>query len=294
MAKRNEDFSNSREARFTIGDADIVAYFISTNWQTMPTGEINPRHNHSIYEFHFVRQGVVNFKTEYDSHSFRKGTAILIPPKVFHSSDILVDYTEILNFGFEVKKNKKESPEKLYDKFIEAFSGEDCYIFENNSRLAFYSDELAAAQNEGSPLVSKINNIMSGIMFVLYDELRKEVGEAQEQEKNAVESLSSSLNFMTLENALHLSLADFAKKSFLSTKQINRICRQNYDMTYKQRQILYRVENAKRLLSESDMAIDEIAEAVGYKNLTSFYKTFSKIVGEAPAIYRKKNSKNFR
>ncbi|NHN31907.1 helix-turn-helix transcriptional regulator [Paenibacillus sp. S3N08] len=47
-----------------------------------------------------------------------------------------------------------------------------------------------------------------------------------------------------------------------------------------------RIYHAKRLLSESNLLIQEIAEKVGYKDVKYFTKLFKKEVGDSPRAYR--------
>ena len=48
-----------------------------------------------------------------------------------------------------------------------------------------------------------------------------------------------------------------------------------------------RVDDAKRLLVETDAAIKTIAEEVGFNSLPSFNRVFKDLTGYAPSIYRK-------
>lgn len=49
----------------------------------------------------------------------------------------------------------------------------------------------------------------------------------------------------------------------------------------------WRMQHAKRLLTESNQTIDEIAEQVGYDSGSSFSRVFSKTTGVAPGAFRK-------
>ena len=48
-----------------------------------------------------------------------------------------------------------------------------------------------------------------------------------------------------------------------------------------------RLKEAKRLLDETDMKINEISEAVGYDNDKHFMKTFKGVFSVTPTEYRK-------
>ena len=52
-----------------------------------------------------------------------------------------------------------------------------------------------------------------------------------------------------------------------------------------------RLNEAKRLLSESQKRISEIGYSVGYSNISHFNRTFKKIVGLSPGEYRQTQKK---
>jgi YesN/AraC family two-component response regulator len=47
-----------------------------------------------------------------------------------------------------------------------------------------------------------------------------------------------------------------------------------------------RVEKAKRLMSEQESSINEIASKVGFKNTNSFIRVFKQFEGTTPGTYR--------
>ena len=48
-----------------------------------------------------------------------------------------------------------------------------------------------------------------------------------------------------------------------------------------------RIEYAQKLLKESDMTVNKVAEASGYANTSSFIRAFKKLTGNTPGEYRK-------
>ena len=47
-----------------------------------------------------------------------------------------------------------------------------------------------------------------------------------------------------------------------------------------------RLAFAVKLLSESELSVDEISEAAGFSDRSGFYHAFSKYIGGAPSDYR--------
>lgn len=51
-----------------------------------------------------------------------------------------------------------------------------------------------------------------------------------------------------------------------------------------------RIEAACRLLSETQLSVQEISEKVGFSDKSHFYRMFSKFMGGTPAEYRENNT----
>jgi transcriptional regulator GlxA family with amidase domain len=49
-----------------------------------------------------------------------------------------------------------------------------------------------------------------------------------------------------------------------------------------------RIEEAKQMLESGELSIDEIGASIGYDDPASFRRVFKRIVGQSPAVYRKK------
>ncbi|MEF3305011.1 AraC family transcriptional regulator [Paenibacillus sp. GYB003] len=52
--------------------------------------------------------------------------------------------------------------------------------------------------------------------------------------------------------------------------------------------IHYRVQAAQRLLVQTNMAVEEVAERCGFQSVSSFYREFRKRVKETPVSYKKR------
>lgn len=73
----------------------------------------------------------------------------------------------------------------------------------------------------------------------------------------------------------------------ISPRNISRLIKDRYGMTFKQFINHLRISEAKRLLRETDINITEIAYEVGYNNLSNFYRVFKEIEKAAPGQVKK-------
>ena len=84
----------------------------------------------------------------------------------------------------------------------------------------------------------------------------------------------------------NLSLNQFARDNRMTLDNMTRLFHENWEMTVMQRRNYHRVEHGKKLLSETDLTLREIAEQCGYQNLGSFDRAFSRLTETTPTKYR--------
>jgi AraC-like DNA-binding protein len=87
-----------------------------------------------------------------------------------------------------------------------------------------------------------------------------------------------------------LTLEHIAKHTGISSRKITSIIQETYQCNYKSYINTIRIEESKRLLSQTQLQIGEIADAVGFSSQSYFNVVFKNIVGESPLVYREKNS----
>lgn len=80
---------------------------------------------------------------------------------------------------------------------------------------------------------------------------------------------------------------DLSARLGLSTRHIDHIFKERYQVTPVQYLAQVRIELAQKMLSEADKDIASICFEVGYESLSAFYRTFKKITGISPNTYRK-------
>lgn len=88
------------------------------------------------------------------------------------------------------------------------------------------------------------------------------------------------------------SINTIAEKENMSAAYLSRLFKKKTGVTFVEYVLSVRMEVARRLLAETDMAIDEVVSAVGFNDVPYFYKTFKKVNGCTPAIYRKNHQRN--
>ncbi|MBM9500543.1 helix-turn-helix transcriptional regulator [Leptospira sp. 201903071] len=84
-----------------------------------------------------------------------------------------------------------------------------------------------------------------------------------------------------------ISLSSVAERVSLSTHQLSELINRKLDKSFFSWLNHYRIEEAKRLLLESDKTVLEIAMEVGFNNRSSFNEAFLKFAQKTPVDFRK-------
>ncbi len=84
-----------------------------------------------------------------------------------------------------------------------------------------------------------------------------------------------------------IRLAEVAEAVNLSPSHLAHLLKTQLGMSYIKFVTLARIEQAKKLLCNTDYNINTIAEVVGYRNLTNFYRLFQRETNLTPAAYRR-------
>lgn len=86
-----------------------------------------------------------------------------------------------------------------------------------------------------------------------------------------------------------VSIVDLTNKFNYSQRQIARILKNKTGKTFSQLVLEMRISKAKVYLRQTSLPIQEIAELVGYGDLSNFYRYFFKVTGSSPKQFREMN-----
>lgn len=84
-----------------------------------------------------------------------------------------------------------------------------------------------------------------------------------------------------------LTLEDVSKECGVHWSRVSSILKKRHDLSFKQYLNTIKIEEAKRLLRQTDRKILDIALSVGYGDVSHFNRTFKQYVGCSPREYRK-------
>lgn len=94
--------------------------------------------------------------------------------------------------------------------------------------------------------------------------------------------------FQQVKQQLHMTwtIKQLCELAFCSAPHLHRLCQSQFGRSPMQQVIFLKIDRAKYLLRYSGLSISQIAERVGYQELSNFSKRFKKSVGHSPAQFR--------
>jgi AraC-like DNA-binding protein len=83
-----------------------------------------------------------------------------------------------------------------------------------------------------------------------------------------------------------LHLEETARVAGMSPSHFSRTFRKVMGLTFQEYLVSRRIAKAQNLLRTSVLSVSQIAQAVGYSDITGFGRTFRKLSGHTPTAYR--------
>lgn len=125
-------------------------------------------------------------------------------------------------------------------------------------------------------------------LFLLFIQLAREyAGEFGEVLWNKHLDYSSLIHYLD-ENYMKATLDSTAKHFNFSPSYISRFLKKHTGKSFMEHIHQRRMEAAEHILRHADMPVTKIANIIGYRNVSFFYRLFEKYYGCTPVEYRKK------
>lgn len=110
------------------------------------------------------------------------------------------------------------------------------------------------------------------------------------EEKQIAERIKQLLELDKLYHEPTFSRADLAREVGVSESILSKIVNTAFGKSFPSLVSAHRVEDAKRMLTDSSIPIQVIAFEVGFNSLASFNRVFKEVTGEAPSVFRARHS----
>lgn len=263
-------------------------------------------HAHNFFEIAYVFSGSGIHRIGNKEYNVGKGDLFLINYDTPHEFRSLPDLCEthpltVLNCVFKpdfmddsLKGCISFSEEARYMTIRSLFAAEleekdDLQVLgqENAEIERLYEKMLWEFQCRQDGYLELLKAYLTELLIMIFRAVRKK---RQESQSGLISSrtrvVEKVMEYLKSHYSGSVKLQDLSMVVFLSPNYICRIFREATGLTLSEYIQNIRIEEACRLLGETDRKVVDIAQEVGYRDFGHFSEVFRKITGKSPSTYR--------
>lgn len=257
-----------------------------------------PFHIHDWIEISYMYSGTCVQIIEGKEYQMKTGQLLLMAPNTIHTikplseNDILVQITlgqKNLTGNFF---NRLSSSSIVSSFFINAFNAssnkDQFFLFEsqNDRRLRLFIEEFLCEWYD--PSLSTLD-ILNSLFSLIASELVN-VMSYNEKEKSHKNSYVPSILRYIEANYTNCDLLSAADEFGLNPNYLSNLLKKQTGYSFNELVVQEKLNASRRMLSDSDMSVTDIANYVGYQNMSYFYRIFKDKYGCLPGEYRANNN----
>lgn len=256
-------------------------------------------HTHEFLEMQYIVSGKAVHKIAGHSYEVDKGSLLFVNFGQAHSyvcSEPLT-YVNILiqpEFISSELIDSDNALDMLAISLFEDFAGEDIHI---KPHIHFDGSEVIDVEKMLDDMLSEyyakqigyrtaLKGLLQYLLVIVFRKFR--ASDENLSVINHMQRITPEILRYIEDNCFEkLSVSDLAKRCYYNTSYFSRIFKECYGMTlisYIQKK---RLDEAVRLLRETDVSVEEICRRVGYSEKKHFYKKFRELTGTTPSAFRK-------
>lgn len=274
----------------------------------LPRNLTNRMHRHDFFELSIVASGDIEMQVETQRIACRRGDVIMVNRNTRHAEDLLRNATL---YTIELSK----------DYLLRWPDADELFTYMDETQNQFFTRNLDDEIKRNKDFIAcrylgdQDNDEIPEIFLAIADELEHKRPGFQLMIRALIYRLFATLSNAQKYNCTYVdlgfdggeSLANTAKQFLDKTKRkishselstylhyssthINRVFQKHFGESVKDYNRKIYMREAAKLLSSTNMNIQEIIREIGFDNRTHFYKLFFDTFQMTPAEYRERNS----
>ena len=267
---------NYTESSFRIKTRSLTSY------------SMNNHHFHDAYEIYYMNSGSRDYFIQDTTYRVGPGNLVLVRPQDLHKTmDTGVSHSRIL-MSF-----KEDYLTNIIDQDIleRVFSPSRVLTFDlvmQNNVENVLREMIIEADQQDLGYDSRLKGLLAKLLVLLARHLENQL-DMPTDDHVSNEKVQEIIKYLKVHYEQAISLDELSEQFFISRYYLTRIFKKTTGFTIFEFIHSLRIVEAKRLLSQTDMKVIEVAQKVGFTNVSNFGKVFKSITGLSPLKYRKEN-----
>lgn len=237
-------------------------------------------HSHDFFEIIIIVTGECEKKINGECSCFYRNDIIILRPGDSHV--FLRQSEDIQIVSLSVRADEFTGLCGMYD---ENAADKIC---SKKSPIVFNSPDFPIRFFTLFPYFKHVFGEYDCIMFLSYV-LKLYLSEGKGDESTVPLALSEAMERMKEAENIKQGISAFVRLSNYSQSQLSRLMKKHFGLSLHEYISDLRLSEALRLLTMTDMPMEEIGENVGYASFSHFNKIFKEKYGITPSLARKKN-----
>ncbi len=250
-----------------------------------------PLHWHEDVEFIYIKKGKGLLVIDGKEQAVSAGDIALIIPGLVHGiyqyRDESMEYENIIFDG----KMFSSATDDFYDQFLLPFFDNTVFVprifrqgvtgYESIRRYLDANDNISRHREGAWGLAIKGN-----LYLLLFDLVTLYEMPASADSIRRIDRLKPVIKYVENNYGSHIAIADMADLAGFSESHFMRFFKESFGVSFVTYLNDYRLSMAARLLLSTEDNVLNIAQLVGYENLSHFNRSFKRKYGKTPREYR--------
>lgn len=253
---------------------------------------IDRPHKHDFYLVVLFTQGSGTHEIDFTTYPVSKGSLFVMSPGQVHRWSLSDDAEGYIFFHTAEVYNLTYSNRQIEDFSFFSAAPHQPLLKLTEAQLKLFEPTFTRIWNEyrTNDTHLKFQTLVALIDLLYLDMTKLYVPEHAFSKEGSPVYLQKLNEFRKLIaiHYLHLkSPKDYAELMNVSVKHLNRICQETVQMTSSEMISSRLILEAKRMLIHSGKSVKEIAEAIGFEDVSYFVRFFRKHTGQTPLSFQK-------
>jgi len=255
-------------------------------------------HAHANYELLYVQKGEGIQFIHNVANAYTQDAVFLFAPFTPHASVCrAADGEKRISLRFAVQHNDCFAAEGEQMLPLEWLQENGFFAFTAEPRMRALFEVLEDSVNKRQLLAT--GGLMSAVLGCVLDRISRSACTDALLQKNYLADDSLERRFLIDQFFDQLvnrnsTMEELCNRVHLSPAQLNRVIKEMFGVTFKQKLIQVRLSYIKYFLKYSDLSVSDIAQRNGFADVANFSLFFKKHLGESPTQFRlrEKNTPN--
>lgn len=244
---------------------------------------LNPdKHYHNNFELYYLKEGRCKYFINNKIFEVEKNDIIIIPEGVIHNTS----YYTTENYERILIEFSKEFINPVLISELQYFFKKRIYRPKDPKHISSLFQKIELEYNDKSDISTEL---IKCYMTELFSYIARNQSMISEEDFNAKENevISEIIKYILENINQELSLDEMAKKAGFNKFYFSKFFKASTGFGYKEFVIMTRLREAKKLLSQTDLSICDVAFRCGFNDSNYFSNIFKKKEGVTPLYYKK-------